>query len=56
MVVLSSKYANGIVEALGFETMPPDHFMSVPRVEIDALSGPARRRLSIPERKRFELD
>lgn len=56
MVVLSSKYANGIVEALGNERMPPDHFMSVLRTEIDALSGPARRRLSISERKRFELD
>jgi hypothetical protein len=56
MVVLSSKYANGIVEALGFERMPPDHFMSVLRTEINALPGPARRRLSISERSRFALD
>jgi hypothetical protein len=56
MVVLSSKYANGVVEALGFERMPPDHFMSVRRTDIDALSEPARRRLSASERKRFELD
>jgi hypothetical protein len=55
MVVLSTKYAQGIVKELGLEPMPPSCFMSVPRVKIDALSPAARRRLSAAERERFEL-
>jgi hypothetical protein len=56
MVVLSTKYARGIVRELGLEPMPPNCFMSVPRTRVDGLTPPARRRLSAAERNRFELD
>lgn len=55
MVVLSSKFAKGIVRELGLESMPPNCFMSVPQVDIDALSVTARWRLSESERDRFDL-
>jgi hypothetical protein len=55
MVVLT-KYGKGIVAALGFEPLPPNCFMSVPRSEVEALSASARRRLSASERKRFQLN
>jgi hypothetical protein len=55
MVVLSSQYAKGVVEELGLDPMPPRCFMSVPRAKVDALSAAARRRLSEPERERFDL-
>jgi hypothetical protein len=55
MVVLSSKYAKGVVEELGLEPMPPNCFMSAPRADVDALSPAARRRLTESERERFDL-
>jgi hypothetical protein len=48
MQVLSAKYGNQVVEALGYPRLGRDEFMSVPRDEIRDLSCEARA--SLPER------
>lgn len=47
MRVLSAKYGKKIVTALGHPPLEPDHFMSVPREALDALSPETRRQLGL---------
>lgn len=54
--ILSAKYGNPVVEALGYRRLERDEFMSVQRSEIEALPGPKRRRLPKSTRDRLELD
>jgi hypothetical protein len=56
MKILSAKYGNPVVEALGYQPLERDEFMSVPTSEIDALPEP--RRCALPEstRRLFEFN
>ena len=54
--VLSAKYGNRLLEALGREPMDADHFMSVPKADIQALPASARGALPQAVRERFGLD
>jgi hypothetical protein len=56
MRVLSARYGNQIVVALGHSALRRDEFMSVPLGEIEALPIAARESLSATVRRRFELD
>lgn len=47
MRILSSKFGKREVEALGLASMEPDHFMSVPQSDLDALPASIRRKLEI---------
>lgn len=47
MHVLSARYGNKIVTALGLLPLEPDHFMSVPQVAIDALPAETRGQLGL---------
>lgn len=55
MVVLSAKYGSGVAAALGLEPMPPDSFMSVPRIEIEGIPDAVREGLSASERRLYKL-
>lgn len=56
MQILSAKYGNSVLEALGYPRLGPDEFMSVPKSEIDAI--PQARRQALPQaaRKRLGFD
>lgn len=54
--ILSARYANPLVKALGYPTLERDEFMSVPRHEIEALPDSKKRFLPQPIRARFQLD
>lgn len=56
MRILSAKYGNEIVEALGHPPLDADHFLSVRQREIDALPDARRRALPPAVRQRFGLD
>ena len=56
MVILSSKYGNKIIEALGYPRLDRDEFMSVRKSEIETLPESERRTLPDAARKRLELD
>lgn len=47
MRILSAKYGNKVVQALGHDPLEPDHFMSVPQEAADALPAATRRRLGL---------
>jgi hypothetical protein len=55
VIVLSTKYAKGVVTALGLAPMPPDSFMSVSRTELDAIPDLAREKLTDSERRLYGL-
>jgi hypothetical protein len=55
MQVLSAKYGNQVVEALGYPRLSRDEFMSVPREEIRSLPETARMSLSDRTLKRLGL-
>lgn len=54
--VLSAKYGNRLLEALGRAPMEPDHFMSVPKADIQAIPAHTRRALPQAVRERFDLE
>lgn len=56
MKILSAKYGNPVVEALGYPRLGPDEFMSIPEAEVDALPESQRRRLPESTRKRLGFD
>jgi hypothetical protein len=53
MVILSAKYGNPVVEALGYTRLARDEFMSVPRSEIAAI--PEAKRALLPDHARDRL-
>lgn len=55
-VVLSAKYGNRVLEALGREPMQGDHFMAVPKADIRAISADRQRDLPASVRRRLDLD
>ncbi len=54
--ILSARYGNPVVEALGYPRLERDEFMSVPKAEIDALPDSKRRALPASTRRLFEFD
>jgi Restriction endonuclease NaeI len=56
MRILSAKYGNTVVEALGYPRLGQDEFMAVPQVEIDALPEARKRMLPQQVRRRLSLD
>lgn len=54
--ILSARYGNPVVEALGYPRLERDEFMSVPKAEIDALPDLRRRALPASTRRLFEFD
>lgn len=54
--VLSAKYGNPVLEALGYPRLDRDEFMSVPAAEIEAMPESKRRGLPKTVRRRLELD
>ncbi len=54
--ILSARYGNPVVEALGYPRLERDEFMSVPEAEIDALPDSKRRGLPASTRRLFEFD
>ena len=56
MRILSAKYGNRLVVALGHKALRQDEFMSIPQGDIDSLSGAARESLPAKVRERFGLD
>lgn len=54
--ILSARYHNAVVQALGYPRLEPDEFMSVPKSEIAALPEAKIRTLSPSSRKWLELD
>jgi hypothetical protein len=56
MQILSAKYGNAVLEALGYPRLGADEFMSVPRNEIDAMPELKRRALPETARKRLGFD
>lgn len=55
MRILSAKYGNGLVVALGHDALRRDEFMSVPEADIESLSEAARTSLPPKVRERFGL-
>lgn len=55
MSVLSAKYGNPVVEALGYRKLDRDQFMSVPKREIEALPESKKRALPKSARERLRL-
>jgi hypothetical protein len=51
--ILSAKYGNAVIEALGYPRLGSNEFISIPRREIDGLSEQKRR--SLPEHARTRL-
>jgi Restriction endonuclease NaeI len=56
MQILSAKYGNSVLEALGYPRLGADEFMSVPKEEIDAIPETRRRALPPAARKRLRFD
>lgn len=56
MQILSAKYGNSVLEALGYPRLGADEFMSVPKSEIDAISQARREALPEAARKRLGFD
>jgi hypothetical protein len=56
MRILSAKYGNKVVTALGHKPLRKDEFMSVPQAEIESLPVDARMSLPSTVRRRFGLD
>jgi hypothetical protein len=56
MKILSARYGNPIVVALGYRPLERDEFMSVPKAEIDALPDSKRQALPATTRRLFEFD
>lgn len=54
--ILSARYGNPVVGALGYPLLERDEFMSVPKAEIDALPDSKRRALPASTRRLFEFD
>lgn len=54
--ILSARYANPLVEALGYPKLERDEFMSVPRQEIEALPYSKSHLLPKTIRARFDFD
>jgi Restriction endonuclease NaeI len=55
MQVLSTKYGNPVIEALGRPRLGPNEYMAVPRTDIDDLPDEVKRRLPVQARKRLGL-
>jgi hypothetical protein len=55
MEILSAKYGNDVLTALGYPRLGKDEFMSVPRVEIDAIPAEKRGAISVTARRRLGL-
>ena len=53
--ILSAKYGNPVVEALGYRPLERDEFMSVRKSEVEALPESERRRLPKSTRERLDL-
>lgn len=53
MQILSAKYGNSVLEALGYPRLGRDEFMSIPRSEIDSMPGEKRRTLPKAARERL---
>ena len=51
MKILSAKYGNPVVEALGYTRLSPDEFMSIPKAELDRLTDAQRH--GLPEKTRL---
>ncbi|HET7052720.1 MAG TPA: NaeI family type II restriction endonuclease [Solirubrobacterales bacterium] len=56
MKILSAKYGNPIVVALGYRPLERDEFMSVPQIEINALPHSKKQALPATTRRLFEFD
>ena len=56
MKILSAKYGNPVVAALGYRPLERDEFMSVSKAELDALPNSKRRALPKSTRRLFEFD
>jgi hypothetical protein len=56
MQILSAKYGNVVLQALGYPRLGADEFMSVPRSEIDAIPQAQRQALPLAARKRLGFD
>ena len=56
MQILSAKYGNSILEALGYPRLGGDEFMSVPKSEIEAMPEEKRRALPKAARERLGFD
>ncbi len=54
--ILSAKYGNAVIEALGYPRLAPGEFMSIPQREIDGLSDQRKRALPEHVRARFAFD
>jgi plasmid stabilization system protein ParE len=54
--ILSAKYGNAVIEALGYPRLGPREFMSIPHREIDGLSERQRRALPQHVRTRLAFD
>lgn len=55
MRILSAKYGNPVIEALGYPRLERDEFMAVPCKEIESLSATQRNSLPASVRRRLEL-
>jgi hypothetical protein len=56
MKILSARYDNAVVAALGYPPLAADEFMSVPAGEISRLPTPEREKLAPAIRRRLDLD
>jgi hypothetical protein len=56
MRILSAKYGNSLIDALGHPTLEQNEFMSVPGAEIDRLSAAKKALLPDSVRRRFDFD
>jgi hypothetical protein len=56
MRILSAKYGNSVIEALGYPLLERDEFMGVPQREIDGLSEHEKRALPDHVRARLDFD
>jgi hypothetical protein len=54
--ILSAKYGNAVIEALGYPRLAAGEFMSIPQGEIDGLSDLQKRALPDHVRTRFAFD
>jgi hypothetical protein len=55
MRILSFKYGNGVVQAVGYPALQKDEFMAVTQAELEALSDDARAGLTSAARRRYGL-
>lgn len=56
MRILSAKYGNSLIDALGYPLLEQNQFMSVPEAEIDRLSAAKKALLPETVRRRFDFD